>query len=407
MPDTNGLEVLKNIRKKNVRSEVIVITGYGEVDDAVQAMKMGAYDYIEKPFDNQKLELTIKKAIESYHLKEEVVELKKKIDETSHLKEKMGASTQIKKVFKQINLVSNQNITVFLEGETGTGKDLVAKIIHEKSKRKDKSFVAVDCGAIPETLFESELFGHVKGAFTSATSNKKGKFEQADGGTLFLDEITNLPLSVQPKFLRVIQEREIYRLGSSKSRKVDVRIIVATNKDIKEEIHNNSFRKDLFFRLHEFKISLPNLRNRKTDIATISNYFLKKYNVELNSDIQGFTPDAMEKLINYFWPGNVRELQNVLKRAIIHCNQSLIDTSHLKFISDHNAGNEEGCVENFLHKLDFRNCSLAEMLSKTERYIIEEAIKEADGNKTQAAEKLDISRWSIYRKTNSNKGKNK
>lgn len=404
LPDLNGLELLKKIQKNNIDSEVIIITGYADIDDAVRAIKMGAYDYIEKPFDNQKLELTIKKAVSSYNLKQEVLKLKKQIDETLNLKEKMGESKQIKNVFRQIDLISQKNITVFLEGETGTGKDLVAKIIHEKSKRKDGPFIAVDCGAIPESLFESELFGHVKGAFTNATSNKKGKFEQADGGTLFLDEITNLPASLQSKFLRAIQEREIHRLGSSKSRKVDVRIIVATNKNIKEEIEDNSFRADLFYRLHEFKILLPNLRDRKADIPTILNYFLKKFNIELESEILGFTPEAMEKLINYPWYGNVRELQNVLKRAIISCNQNEIDVKHLKFISELDSNNSDDCVKNYLYHLDFKNSTLEEMLDKTEKHIIDEALNEAHGNKTQAAKKLDISRWSIYRKTNHGKG---
>jgi len=399
LPDINGIELLKKIRELDVKSEVIVVTAYGYVDNAVKAMKMGAYDYIEKPFDNQKLSITIDKAIESYHLKEEVSELKKQIDETLHLKEKMGESKQIKRVLQQIDMVANKNVTVFFEGETGAGKDLAAKILHKKSNRRDGPFVAVDCGAIPETLFESELFGHVKGAFTNATSNKSGKFEQADGGILFLDEITNLPLNLQPKFLRAIQEREIYRLGSSKPCKVDVRIVVATNKNIKEEIENNNFRKDLFFRLHEFKIYIPNLKERRSDIPTIANYFLKETNATFDESIKGISPEAMDKLLKYPWPGNVRELRNVIKRAVIHCDDDLIQPHHLKFISDEEVIEDENWRDSFFEKIDFSNSSLEDMLKRAEEIIIDEAIERADGTKVKAAKMLNISRWSIYRKT--------
>jgi len=398
LPDINGIELLKKIRNNGIKSEVIIITGHGDVDNAVEAMKMGAYDYIEKPFNNNKLELTIDKAIQSYNLKKEVVELKNKIDETMNLNEKMGESRQIKKVLNQVDLVTNKNITVFLEGETGSGKDLIAKIIHNKSKIFKGSFVPVDCGAIPDTLFESELFGHVKGAFTNATSDKKGKFEQANGGTLFLDEITNLPLNLQAKFLRALQEREIYRLGSSKPRKIDVRIIVATNKDIKNEIDNNNFRLDLFYRLHEFKIHIPCLRERKADIPVITSYFIKQANSSLGTKIKGITPDAMEKLLKYHWPGNVRELRNVIKRAAIHCNEELIDIDHLKFISDEKIDNNDDWINKFFEEIDFNNSTLEEMLNKTEQIIVDAALNKAKGVKKKAAEILDVSRWSIYRK---------
>ena len=385
LPDMNGVEVLQKIRKKFGDISVIMLTAFGDVKHAVSAMKLGAYDYLTKPFDNEEILLIIKKALEKIDLTNEVAKLKKMLAGDLSIKHMMGESDAIKKVLKQVEMVSKSDISVFLQGDTGTGKDLIAKLIHQRSSRNKQPFVAVDCGAIPETLFESEMFGYEKGAFTGANSSRTGKFEQANGGTLFLDEISNLPLNLQPKLLRAIQEKKIQRLAGEKQISVDVRIITASNQDIIDDVKTGKFRSDLFYRIHEFKIELPNLKDRKEDIPPIAKFFLQNEVKEDGHEIEGFTTEAMKELMKYNWPGNIRELRNVVKRAAVMCESKKIDKEHLIFT---HLGVEEEMLDDSL--------TIEDAVYHTKKRVIEKAIEKAGGNKTEAAKILGISRRQLY-----------
>ncbi|MCK4311831.1 MAG: sigma-54-dependent Fis family transcriptional regulator [Candidatus Cloacimonetes bacterium] len=391
LPDMNGNQILDKMKEINSSVIVIMLTAFGDIKKAVESMKLGAFDYLTKPFNNEEILLVVQKALKTLELTQEIKTLRKRIEGDIEIKEMMGESSQIRKVLEQVELVASNDITVFLEGETGTGKDLIAKMIHKKSPRKDKSFVAVDCGAVPETLFESELFGYEKGAFTGAVSRRIGKFEQANGGTLFLDEITNLPMSLQPKLLRVIQDNEIQRLGGGNAIKINVRIIVASNKNIIEDVRNGKFRDDLFYRIHEFKIDLPTLKERKDDIPILANYFLKEANYELKKNIEGFSTQAMNSLLDYTWPGNIRELKNVIKRAVIITKSKTILPDHLLFTNL-----KETIQENEIDE-DLLMSSISGKVIESKIQIIKKAILKADGNKTKAAEILGISRNQLYR----------
>jgi len=295
LPDMSGMKVLEEIKKVDETVSTIMLTAYGDVKDAVNAMKLGAYDYITKPFDNEELVLVIKKAFQTRYLSSEVENLKRQLAEKTAITDKfIGESSQIRHILKQVKIIAPTNVTVILQGESGTGKELIANMIHYMSPRKNRSFIPIDCGAIPETLVESELFGHEKGAFTGADSQQKGKFEEADGGTLFLDEISNLPKTAQVKLLRVIQERQLQRIGGRKHIKIDVRIITATNIDLSNAAKQGKFREDLFHRLNEFHIVLSPLRERKDDILVLSRYFLDEANREFSKNIKGFSPEAVQ-----------------------------------------------------------------------------------------------------------------
>ncbi len=388
LPDMNGDKVLEKIKKIDETLIVIMLTAFGDIKKAVTTMKLGAYDYLTKPFNNDEIILVINKALQTLRLKREVKTLKQEL----HKKHEMiGESKQIKQILEQIELVAPNDITVFLEGETGTGKELVARLIHDKSPRSKKPFIAVDCGAIPETLFESEMFGHEKGAFTGAVNTRIGKFEQADKGTLFLDEIGNLPLNMQAKLLRAIQDKQIMRIGGKQSIDIDVRIIVASNINLVENIESGKFRDDLFYRIHEFKIELPELKNRRDDIPLLAEHFLKNMNLEFNKNIRGFSVDAIESMLNYDWKGNIRELKNVIKRAVLVTKTDHIAAEHLLFI---NTGNTE---KEFFPNRDssFENVSKEALQAKVE--ILKKAIREVDGNKTKAAKNLGITRNQLYR----------
>jgi DNA-binding NtrC family response regulator len=391
LPDMLGIEVLETIKEINQGTIVIMLTAYGDLKKAVEAMKSGAYDYLTKPFDNDEILLVVEKALEAKRLANEVKSLKKQLQSNEINRDMMGESHAIKKVLDMVQLVATNDITVFLEGETGTGKEVIARIIHRESNRENKAFVAVDCGAIPDTLFESEMFGHEKGAFTGASNRQIGKFEQADGGTLFLDEISNLPLNMQAKLLRAIQNKTITRIGGKVIIPVDVRIIAASNKDIAADVENGKFRSDLFYRLHEFKIELPKLCEREDDIPILVNYFIKEFNVEFGKSITGCSPQATEKLMNYSWPGNVRELKNVIKRAALLAPGKIIMPEHLIF----------SFVKNCLNSFDSNaNTSMEDLETKTlltKITKIKDAIRQANGNKSKAASILGITRNQMYR----------
>jgi len=391
----DGMQILEKVKQIDKEIIVIMITAYGEIKKAVQAMKLGAFDYITKPFDNEELILVVKRALQTQHLNKEVKKLREKLGENKAEIEFIGKSPKIKQLFRQVKIVAPTNMTVILQGESGTGKELIAQMIHQQSLRSDNPFIVVDCGAIPETLMESEILGHEKGAFTGADGRKIGKLEEADRGTLFLDEVANLSNNIQTKILRLIEEKKSRRLGGKKDIILDVRIITATNINLSKLVQQGKFRNDLFQRLNEFPINLPSLRERKEDIPLLAKYFLDKANKELNKKVKGFSPEAMQMLLNNNWPGNVRELRNVINRAVLLARSEYIETANLSSSIIKPESETEPDLARVLNKGEdsFKNITRG-----VERYLIKKALVQANGNKTKAAETLQINRKAFYRK---------
>ena len=329
MPGMNGLELLRHVKQVSPQTLVLMMTAFSSTEDAVLAMKQGALDYITKPFDIEKIKLVIKNALDRKKLHEEHEYYKRQYEYKFDVGNIVGDSLAIRQIFDLIQRVSPGKSTVLITGESGTGKELIARAIHQNSPRRDKPFVAVSCGAIPESLLESELFGHIKGSFTGAIANKMGLFELADTGTLFLDEIGELPLLIQVKLLRVLQERQFKRVGSTKDISIDVRIIAATNRDLRKMVEDNLFREDLYYRLHVIPIHLPPLRDRKEDIPILVEYFLEKCSREIGKHFTRITEEAMVKLLAYNWPGNIRELENAIERAVALETDDVIDVASL------------------------------------------------------------------------------
>ena len=377
LPDMEGLDLLKKLREMNPDTEIIVITAYGTVRTAVEAMRLGAFDYLTKPVDLDELLLIIGRALEKHERDLEVSFLKEEVEKFRPQTGLIGESPAIKEVLSMIYRVAPSNATVLITGESGTGKELVARILHAASPRKDRRFVAVSCAAIPESLLESELFGYERGAFTGATKPKPGKFELAHGGTLFLDEIGDLPISLQVKLLRVLQEKEVERLGSTVPRKVDVRIIAATNQDLRKKVEGGSFREDLYYRINTINIHIPPLRERKEDILPLAEFFLRKFSREMGKDIKGFDREARKALLSYQWPGNVRELINVVERAVVLTRKNIITADLL-----------------MLEQLKSPFPTLEEL----EREHIKKALKISGGNLTRASELLGIHRNTLREK---------
>lgn len=329
MPGINGLEALKQIKKIDPEAMVIIITAYASVESALAAIKMGAYDYIQKPFKNDELLMTIRRALEHRRLQEENIRLRSELKKKFSFNNIIGKSQAMMNVFELVKAASPTRSTILIQGESGTGKELIARAIHLNSDRARHPFVVINSGSLPPDLLESHLFGHVKGAFTGAVSDKKGLFEAADKGTIFFDEISSISLETQVKLLRVMQDKEFMRLGGTRSIKVDVRIIAATNTDLEELIEQKAFRKDLFYRLNVIKIELPPLRARKEDIPLLVKHFIEVYNAENNKQVEGVSEDVMEIFMNHDWPGNVRELENVLERAVVLCKSRIITRDSL------------------------------------------------------------------------------
>ncbi len=320
----DGISLMEELHLILPDMPVIILTAYGTIESAVQAMKRGAYSYLTKPFEPQDLLLQIERAMENRRLASEIQRLKELLEERYDFANMVARSEKMKRVLEMVSQIAKTESTVFIQGESGTGKELIAKSIHLASGRKDKSFVAINCAALPETLMESELFGHEKGAFTGAIRSKKGLFVQAHGGTLFLDEIGDMPLSIQAKLLRALQERQFYPVGSERPVEVDVRVIVATQKDLESHVKQGLFREDLFYRIHVIPIYLPSLRERKEDIPPLVEYFLKKFNRQMKKEVKGLAPQAMQKLMLYEWPGNVRELENTVEYAVAMTQQDTV-----------------------------------------------------------------------------------
>lgn len=330
MPGLSGLDLLNRLKEINPDTISIIITAYGSIESAVEALKSGAFDYITKPINNlEELDLIIEKALETHSLLRENRALKEELEKFAGKLEIIGESRQIKEVLSTVARVAPSDANVLLTGESGTGKELFARAIHQASGRTKGTFVAVSCAALPETLLESELFGHQKGAFTDAKSKRAGRFELAHGGTLFLDEIGDVPVSTQVKLLRVIETKEYHPLGSEKTYLADVRIIAATNQNLEEKIKEGTFREDLFFRLNVVGIEVPPLRDRKADISLLTDYFLRELSEKNRKKISGITPEVKDLLLRYHWPGNVRELENVLERAVVMCRGEVIDVGDL------------------------------------------------------------------------------
>ncbi len=387
LPDMSGIEVLRSMKQISPKMPVVMITAHGTVESAIEAMKIGAVDYISKPFDMEELKLIIKRSLEVLELASEVDYLREELGEkiSPNL---IGSSGSLKEVKELVTKVANTSATVLIQGESGTGKEVVARMLHQMSERANKPFVAVNCAAIPENLLESELFGYEKGAFTGAVGRKKGKFEVAGSGTIFLDEIGEIPLQIQVKLLRVLQEREFERVGGNDSVRMEARIIAATNKNLKKSVQEGTFREDLYYRLEVIPVSLPPLRERKEDIPELVDHFLKKYDPRRR--IKGFSQEAMNTLCGYNWPGNIRELENIIERAVILCADEEVTPDYLP--------KEVLQRQRDQHRVMFDFPVEGICLEDLERDLILKALEVSGGNQTKAAHLLRITRSAlIYR----------
>ncbi|MGE5446503.1 MAG: sigma-54-dependent transcriptional regulator [Ignavibacteriales bacterium] len=388
MPVMNGIEVLKRINEKKTDTTAIMITAFASHETAIEAMKLGAYDYITKPFKIDEIKLVIRKALEKRRLERENSRLRKELETKYGLGNIIGRSSAILKVFDLIKRVAELKVNILVTGESGTGKELVARAIHYTGIRQQGPFVPVNCGAIPETLMESELFGYRRGAFTGATKDKKGLFEEADGGTIFLDEIADLPIHLQVKLLRVLEDKTVRPLGSTEPVPIDVRVIAATNKNLEEEVTRGRFREDLFYRLNVIKIVLPPLRERKEDVSPLALHFIDKYSREMEKDIRGISPKALEVLESYHYPGNVRELENIIARCVALETSNVIRRETLpQPVGEVNSIDIESGLSS--------TASLDSLLNDIEKKMIEKSLRSTDGNKTEAAKLLGITLRSL------------
>jgi DNA-binding NtrC family response regulator len=387
MPEMDGMEFLGALKEKLPQTEVILITAYGNVELAVQAMKRGAYDFMEKPIDLVKLRVLIHKALEKRALAVENIALRESLRQKYRFDNIVGASQKMSEIYQIVTQVAPTNATVLITGESGTGKELIANAIHYNSPRRDKPLVKLNCASLSETLLESELFGHEKGAFTGAISRRKGRFEIADGGTLFLDEIGGVSLAVQVKLLRVLQEREFERVGGNETIKVDVRLVTATNKDLKKAVEEGTFREDLFYRIHVVTIDVPPLRERKEDIPPLVSHFINKFAAENKKNVKGVTDEALLLLTSYDYPGNVRELENIIESAVVMATGNLIDVSVLP-----------QSVRSVTPARESIPLPVGSTLTDVEKRLIGETLRLTGGNKVQAAKVLGIGTRTLYRK---------
>jgi two-component system NtrC family response regulator len=392
MPGVSGMELLEQCKKIKPEVPVIMMTAYGTIEMAVQAMKKHAFDYITKPFQNEELKLTIKKALENYRLIKENRRLSEALSEKHKFSNIIGRSKPMLRIYDLIGKVAYSKASVLITGPSGTGKELIAKAIHYESPRKNRPFVSVNCGALTETLLESELFGHEKGAFTGAVALKKGRFELADGGTLFLDEVGEMPPSLQVKLLRVLQEMEFERVGGTRSLRVDVRVLSASNRNLKETVAEGSFREDLFYRLNVIHIEVPPLRERPEDIRLLVNHFIDKYRRTSGEEKIELSPEVWKSFYAYRWPGNVRELENVIERAVVLNSEGVINQRDLP--AEFSEENMELDVDRFIPS----DVPLQETLEKIEEQLIRRALKQSGDVQSHAAERLGITKSLIQHK---------
>lgn len=394
MPHMGGMDFMRSGKNELRNTTVIVMSAYGSIDTAIEAMKIGAYDYISKPFKTDEVHLALKKAEERESLRRENLQLKERIrsmEAGPSFARMIGKSESMQAVFRLARKAAQYDTTVLIIGESGTGKELIARGIHFEGRRCGGPFIAVNCGGIPENLLESEFFGYKKGAFTGAEKNRKGLFENAQGGTLFLDEIGELPLPLQVKFLRVLQESEIRPIGDSKTRPINVRIIAATSKDLEEDISQDRFRQDLFYRLNVLPIKIPPLRERPDDIPLLFMHFIERVRQSMNTEIHGIAKEAMPLLLRHPWPGNVRELENAIKRASILAEGPILTQENFSFLR------ESGLREKPLTS-EFAGYSLKEAQRMLEKHLITKALEETGGNRTRAVQLLEISHPSLLSK---------
>jgi DNA-binding NtrC family response regulator len=393
MPGMDGIEVLRRIKETHPDVVVVMVTGLSQIETAVQAMKLGAFDYISKPFDPDELALVVQRVLERRALMRENVQLKTEVSAKYRFENIIGSSQQLQSVYRAIAQCAPTSSSVMITGESGTGKELIARAIHYNSLRADKPFVPVDCNSLSENLLESELFGHVKGAFTGAVSNKKGMFEAADSGTLFLDEIGNFSMSIQGKLLRVLQEREFRAVGDTRLQPANFRLITATNKDLKAMVAAGTFRDDLYYRINIFPVHAPALRERKSDIPALAYHFLKVFSAELGKQVTEISAGALSALTNYDWPGNVRELENVIHRAAIVTGDHMIRQAHLVDIVDPTAGNNALAVPLTGDELKkVKKTAREKSVEEIERQFVLEALRRNDWNVTRSAEQTGMQR---------------
>ncbi|HNQ65351.1 MAG TPA: sigma-54 dependent transcriptional regulator [Smithella sp.] len=394
MTNVSGIEALEQIKQINADIPVIIMTAYASVETAVQTLKKGAYDYLTKPLDFDELQVSIARATEHSRLKKENEYLKEKLGEKFDRRNMIGQSPSMIKLLEVVEQVAATQATVLITGESGTGKEVIANAIHFNSARKNAPFVKINCAALTETLLESELFGHEKGAFTGADKRREGKFVQADGGSIFLDEVSEMSPAMQVKLLRVLQERELTRVGGHDVLKIDVRVIAASNKDLKKEIRDGRFREDLFYRLNVVTLDVPPLRERSEDIPLMAHAFLKMFAENNAKVIKGFTPQAMQKLASYSWPGNVRELMNAVERAVVLCRTETIGEEDLIFTMADQALSREVLSAGQKMPVASGNRSLEEI----EKQSILEALQSCRGNKSEAARRLGITRKTLRKR---------
>ena len=393
MPGIDGIEVLKRVRAKYPDIVVIMITGYSTVQSAVQAMKLGAFDYIPKPFTPDEVLIVVEKAMEKKSLILENIYLRKELETKYGFDNIIGNSSKMQEVYRLIRKVAPTDSTILIRGESGTGKELIARAIHFNSLRKQKPFVPVDCSVLAQELLESELFGHVKGSFTGAIVTKPGLFEVADGGSIFLDEIGDINTNIQSKLLRVIQEREFTPVGGVKPKKVDLRFVIATNKDLEKLVEDKKFREDLFYRLNVVSITIPTLRERKDDIPLLAYHFLRKFAQEMSKTIKSISVDAMNMLNDYSWPGNVRQLENVIERAIVMAEGDAVTTDHLPFVVRDEVAHPDTPIPRTSQDLKDSKKKLREsVVESIEKSFILDALTRNDWNITKSAKDVSMQR---------------
>ncbi len=396
LPDIDGLEIIDRLAKLDAKIIPIMMTGFGTIDTAVRAMKSGAFDFITKPFDLEAVAVVVRKAAEFLRLRQENHLLRKAVRDQYRLEQLVGASEPIQQVMEFVQKVADSDSTVMIQGESGTGKELVARMLHFNSFRKDRPLVPVNCGAIPENLLESELFGHEKGAFTGATHSRMGRFELANGGTIFLDEIGEMSLPLQVKLLRVLQEREFERVGGNRTIHVDVRIVAATNQDLETLVEEKRFRKDLFYRLNVIPIVIPPLRERRSDIPLLIDHFLTRFNHSKRTEVSGLAPDARQMLTEYDWPGNIRELENMIERLVVLKKQGVLSIGDLpEKICRRSSGPE--LKEQFI-RFSEDGINLSREVEQYEKQLIMEALRKANGVTSRAAQLLHLNRTTLVEK---------
>ncbi len=392
LPGMDGIEILKRVKQLDENIPVIILSAQGSIEVAVDSLKFGAFDYFPKPIDVQRLEPSIKNAIKNYDLTKELENLKENVKKEYSFDNIVSADGKMQDVFKLVSKVLNNDITCLIYGESGTGKELIARAIHYNGRRKDKPFIVVNCASIPRELLESELFGHEKGSFTGAHQRKLGKFELANGGTIFLDEVGELEMLLQAKLLRVIQEREFERVGGIELIKTDVRIISATNRDLKNAVENKEFREDLFYRLNSFPIVIPPLRQRRGDILILAQHFLDTFNKKLGRNVKGFSKKALKLVYEYNWPGNIREMENMIERCLIISEKDVIDLEELPA----HIRAAEPVVDADISNSLFNDDTIIPF-EKLKEESIRHALKVTKGNIVEAAKKLKLGRATIYR----------